>query len=159
MKTDKKFGCCAAAVFGAISATLFVSVPASADAGTAARTYIAVFGQLYKTSPSLTGVTRAYQHPGSFGIEANPDTAITFTRLRWQHWGSRKSIAHGFARTCSEGGAEGPVCHTGQVRLVVDRFAPCSDGNFYERLRAYGIPEYPSVVDIPVGSEACGVKD
>lgn len=160
LSSTKKVGRDVATVFGALAAMMIAPAPPNADATASVHTYIAVFGQLYTSSPSFSGRARFYQQPRSFAIEVNPDSVLTFVRLRWQHWGSRTAIAHGFARTCAEGGPEGNVCHTGSVRLLADQFAPCADGNQYERLRAYGVPELRRArgLDIPVASEACGVK-
>jgi len=118
-------------------------------------TYIAVFGQLSSLDPRFTGRTHNYQHPIGFGV-TSLSTRISFHGLRWRDWGGSRATATGTATTCGNNGRPAE-CPTGKVRLVADRFGPCPDGNLYERLSAYGVPQYPPRLNILVASQDCGV--
>lgn len=91
-----------------------------------AHTYIAVFGQLSVSDPNFTGQAHDYQRPHVFSV-TSLSNRISFTKLKWRHWGAATSSASGHARTCGDltGDSAAPTsCQTNRVRLQASTFAP-----------------------------------
>lgn len=105
---------------------------------------------------SLTepGPTHLFRRPRGFRLTSE-DSSIRFSHLHWRHWGGKRAIGRGRAKTCGSGGVEGYVCHSGRVKLVASNRITCGPDYFYEHLIAHGVPEYGDRLEVPRGGVEC----
>jgi hypothetical protein len=116
------------------------------------KTWVAIYPRL--DQPGV--YAHYYRRPHRFHL-ASADSGITFSSLRWRHWGGPKAIASGWARGCGEGGPEGFHCDSGRVRLIANRIGSCpTGGDQYQNLVVVHAPFYDGRLGIPVAPVSCG---
>lgn len=135
----------------AVSAVVIGLGGAGAGARPQGQTYVLIAENLAEGY-----LSKAYRHPGHFRLYSE-DSTLRFRHLHWRHWGGRRSVAHGRVTVCSTGSVSGSTCHRGRVKLVASHWRRvCPPSAYYEKLVAFGVPDYGRRLDIPLGPVECG---
>jgi hypothetical protein len=113
---------------------LLVSAPPTARAHAERITRPTVF-ELFRTFSMEDGHLRRFQRPKRFAV-SSPDSTVTFSRLRWRHWGSLRAVARGKARSCT---ADVGCTTDSTFRLVAADLTTCVRYRFYATVTGYGL--------------------